>query len=222
MQITRHCRIISYWLKIVSGNKPLYVNHVYQSAVTRMTNTPSRNWAYDVKQLLCTSGFGDVWYNQGVSDPESFIKAFKYWLCDMFKQTWSGRLYQSPRARFFRSIIDEHTFHTQLDMIQILTHRIAFARLVISSHRLKVETGRWTRPVTPVEERLCDQCQKLDDEYHFLLEWNKFSILRTRFIPRYYYVRPSMFKCVQLINSMNCKTVRQLGKYIYHAFSQYV
>ena len=221
MQITRHCRIISYWLKIVSGNKPLYVNHVYQSAVTRMTNTPSRNWAYDVKQLLCTSGFGDVWYNQGVSDPESFIKAFKCRLCDMFNQTWSGRLYQSPRARFFRSIIDEHTFHTQLDMIQILTHRVAFARLVTSSHRLKVETGRWTRPVTPVEERLCDQCQKLDDEYHFLLECNKFSVLRTRFIPRYFYVRPSMFKCVQLINSMNCKIVRQLGKYIYHAFSQY-
>ena len=106
-------------------------------------------------------------------------------------------------------------------MIQILTHRVAFARLVTSSHRLKVETGRWTRPVTPVEERLCDQCQKLDDEYHFLLECNKFSVLRTRFIPRYFYVRPSMFKCVQLINSMNCKIVRQLGKYIYHAFSQY-
>ena len=31
-----------------------------------------------------------------------------------------------------------------------------------------------------------------------------------------------MFKCVQLINSMDCKTVRQLGKYVYHAFSQYV
>ena len=140
----------------------------------------------------------------------------------MFKQIWSGRLYQFPRACFFRSIIDEHTFHTQLDMIQILSHRIAFAPLVTSSHRLKVEAGRWARPVTPVEERLCDQCKKLDDEYHFLLECNKFSVLRTRFIPRYYYVRQSMFKFVQLINSMNCKTVRQLGKYIYHAFSQYV
>ena len=121
-----------------------------------------------------------------------------------------------------RRIIDEHTFHTQLDMIQILSHRIAFVRLVTSSHRLKVETGRWTRPVTPVEERLCDQCKKIDDEYHFLLECSKFSVLRKRFIPRYYYIRPSMFKYVQLINSMNCKTVRQLGKYIYHAFSQYV
>ena len=150
-----------------------------------MTNTPSRNWAYDVKQLLRTSGFGDVWFSQGVSDPESFNKAFICRLCDMFKKIWSSRLYQSPRARLFRSLIDEHTFHRQLDMIQILSHRIAFARLVIGSHRLKVETGRCTRPITPVEDRLCDHCQKLDDEYHFLLECNNFSDLKTRFFPRY-------------------------------------
>ena len=91
----------------------------------------------------------------------SFVKAFKCRLCDMFKQTRNSRLYQSIRARFFRSIKDEHTFHTQLNMMQGLSHRIAFARLVISSHRLKVETGSWTKPVTPVEDKLCDQCKKL-------------------------------------------------------------
>ena len=47
--------------------------------------------------------------------------------------------------------MDKHTFHTKLDMIKILSLRIAFARLMISSHRVKVEIGKLTRPATPVE-----------------------------------------------------------------------
>ena len=64
--------------------------------------------------------------------------------------------------------------------------------------------------------------QKLDDEYHFLLECTKLSELRKKCIPRYFYLRPSMFKCVQLLNSNDTKTIRMLGRYVYQAFSQII
>ena len=47
--------------------------------------------------------------------------------------------------------------------------RIAFTRVRVMSHNLKVETGRWSR--TPTEQRLC--CcneNKVQDERHVLLE----------------------------------------------------
>lgn len=45
-------------------------------------------------------------------------------------------------------------------------------RLRVSSHRLNIEAGRWSRPqITPREERKCLICNKLEDEYHFLFEY---------------------------------------------------
>ena len=39
------------------------------------------------------------------------------------------------------------------------------------SHKLKIESGRYTctRPITPLNERICDRCDKheVDDEIHF-------------------------------------------------------
>ena len=58
-------------------------------------------------------------------------------------------------------------------MLDKKSHCIALARLMASSHRLGVETG-----IIPYEQRLCENCQKLDDKYHFLLECTKFSELR--------------------------------------------
>ena len=51
-----------------------------------------------------------------------------------------------------RSIVPEH-------------YRIAFTRLRLSSHNLKIETGRWSR--IPRERRLC-QCGSVQDERHVL------------------------------------------------------
>ena len=35
-----------------------------------------------------------------------------------------------------------------------------FTKFRISSHKLKNETGRFTRPHTPLEQRVCDHCLK--------------------------------------------------------------
>ena len=55
-------------------------------------------------------------------------------------------------------------------------HRIACTRLRLSSHRLKVETGRWSR--IPVENRLCD-CGLVQSEEHVLLKCPLTTQLRT-------------------------------------------
>ena len=56
-------------------------------------------------------------------------------------------------------------FHRLIDIIPV-KYRIAITRLIVSSHHLRVETGRWGRPVVQYESRLCHVCHKLDDKYH--------------------------------------------------------
>ena len=45
-------------------------------------------------------------------------------------------------------------------------HRVAYTRMRLSSHCLKIETGRWSR--IPRERRLC-QCGSVQDEVHVIL-----------------------------------------------------
>ena len=60
-----------------------------------------------------------------------------------------------------------------LDVITIRKFRTAMTKLRVSSHRLEVETGRLSRPVSkPFDERKCHICNKLEDEFHFF-----FSVL---------------------------------------------
>ena len=55
---------------------------------------------------------------------------------------------------------------------------VVFTKFRLSSHTLKVETGRWSR--TPREERLCE-CGKIQDENHIVFFCNKTNDLRGKY-----------------------------------------
>ena len=58
-------------------------------------------------------------------------------------------------------------------------HRIATTRLRLSSHYLKVESGRWAR--IDYQDRTCDCGPYVQDEAHVLLSCQRTRHLRTRF-----------------------------------------
>ena len=66
------------------------------------------------------------------------------------------------------------TFKKNHDMETYLLHvcnhkyRRCIAQFLVSSHRLRIETGRHQKPKLPLEQRLCQFCDKLeiDDERH--------------------------------------------------------
>ena len=56
--------------------------------------------------------------------------------------------------------------------------RISFSRMRLSSHRLRIETGRWTR--LPRDQRLCE-CGAVQDEEHVLRDCPQVAHLRGSF-----------------------------------------
>ena len=151
---------------------------------------------------------------------------------DIFAQEWKSRLADSTRAVFYRNVVSDCKFSALLDVVNIKSHRIALTRLIASSHRLRVETGRWVRPPIPRDERLCPICNKQEDEYHIIFECRRFSDLRKKLIPAYYLRNISMFKCnlhvktVQIFSDDHKKTVRNLifiqqSPFIWHSKKLY-
>ena len=78
------------------------------------------------------------------------------------------------------------------------------------NHRLPIETGNWNR--TPVNERKCQICNKIGDEFHFLFECLIFENERKQFIKPYFYRHPNTYKLEKLFNTNNKKVFLNLCK----------
>ena len=97
--------------------------------------------------------------------------------------------------------------------------RILISKIRLSSHKLCIETGRYTGVIR--EDRICHKCNLgvIEDEYHFILQCPFYTNIRRQYIKAYFYRRPSAFKLVQLLCSESTKELCNLAKYIKTAFS---
>ena len=149
-----------------------------------------------------------------------FLAIFKQRVRDSFIQTWNSELAESSMALFFRNTSD-FGFKAYLNIVTVKKFRRALSRLRMSSHRLEVEMGRWKRPVkVAYGERKCRVCGVLEDEFHFLIECPIYVNLRAKYIKRYYYISPSMYKLVELFSTNNNRDIQNLATYVYKAFDE--
>lgn len=70
-------------------------------------------------------------------------------------------------------------FENYLNCVKDCNHRRALSRFRISTHRLQIETGRFTN--TPRSQRICQKCSSgdIEDEIHFLCSCQFFEEKRT-------------------------------------------
>ena len=76
-----------------------------------------------------------------------------------------------PKLRTYKLFKTDYRTETYLAMNLNIKSIRSIARFRTSSHNLKVETGRHDRPITPLENRICEKCNndEVEDEIHYLL-----------------------------------------------------
>ena len=77
-------------------------------------------------------------------------------------------------------------------------HRFIITRWRLSNHDLKIETGRYTRPITPREERFCTMCGVIEDEYHAVFICPRYEELRIG--------HESILACNNISTFLDCNT----------------
>ena len=176
------------------------------------------NWASEVKFVLSSLGFYEVWINQGVGNRNAFLQIFKQRLSDSFLQDWNSRLTESSRADLY-SLFSRFEHQIYLDCVKVKKFRLAMTKLRVASHRLEVEIGRWARPNrVPVDERKCRHCNTLEDEFHFMLQCGLYRELRMQYIKRNFWNRPNVVKLKELMASTNKRIICNLSFFIEKAF----
>ena len=145
------------------------------------------------------------------------------WLNTLMKQSNNKlRTYNKSKYNF--------RFENYLNDIRNLKYRQALTRLRVSSHNLRIETGRFHKKnnYLPPKERVCQMCDisETEDESHFLLTCNLYSDIRKQLwdslevhCPNFnqYLVSSKQHQLTYLLSSEGpiCKS---LGKYCYLAF----
>ena len=156
-----------------------YANKIYNmpdsSIVKRIFN--------ELQQMECT-GF-TTWlgkvhsiansYNLDItsSDAFSFDAICKNSVYGTFINDWTDQqndIDKSPKLRLYAQVTNHFGIRPYLIHVKDRRYRNAISKIrSCSSHILRIEKGRYTRPITPVEHRLCETCCVIEDEIHFII-----------------------------------------------------
>ena len=218
MVVMRKIIMLRYWTTIINSDRSSLVYKVYSMLKTDADNHihyNQSNWAYQIKNILDTIGMSNIWLSQ--NNMHVNIQQIKTRLIEIYKQSWYASINNSPKLETY--CIFKHTFMFEpyLDFIKDDKFRIALTKLRLSSHKLAIETGRYTN--IERKDRTCLQCgaNLVENEYHFILVCPKYRHLRTKYLKRYYCQWPTIKKLENLFNEKSKKVILNLAKYIYYA-----
>ena len=93
--------------------------------------------------------------------------------------------------------------------------RNTLAKLRLSSHQLDIETDRHRNVESSQRKYTHCDVNDSEDEYHFSLICPAYSGLRKIYLQKYFYVRPSRFKFLELLNSTRPKILENFALF-YH------
>ena len=220
LYVCRFTRLIKYWIKVINTE-----NCVLQSAYSMSLDgciAGKRNWAYNVRTLLYTHGFGYVREDPSLVNPNTFLIMFKQRLIDTFVQQWSVDVANNNVLCLYKHFKINFEYEYYLDCCKYRKFRETLTQLRLSSHQLRIETGRHGQRRIDRSERKCQICNSddLEDEYHFVLICAAYTDLRLKYIPVYYRHRPSVDKFIRLMNTLKPRLIRNLSYYVYYAFEK--
>jgi hypothetical protein len=144
-----------------------------------------------------------------------FLNITKQRLVDMYMQYVDAIIHESSKCTVYKHLIDTWSIQRHLCMqSNPASSRKAITKIRLSSHKLQIECGRYTKTVKT--ERICPVCQSsiIEDEYHYILVCPLYSELRLKYIQSYYFVRPSMWKLILMLSNTSQTTMCNLGKFL--------
>ena len=108
-------------------------------------------------------------------------------------------------------------------LVSLLTD-ICVSKFRCSSHILEIERGRHTNPQTPIAERLCYVCHKIEDGKHFLIHCSINAREREDFFAKInrndddFYIFRRRRKIYLYIKNTNKNCLTWLGAFLYRSF----
>ncbi len=146
---------------------------------------------------------------------------------DAFESLWSKNISEcKKKLRTYKLFKSKIEFEPYLHVINPKT-RTAIAKFRMSVHNLAIETGRHHRPKPlPVTDRICVNCETVEDEIHHLLHCTKFDDIRSALIDICILKIPHFLKLsthdkfVTIMQSRDLQLINEIGTFLTKADSR--
>lgn len=207
-------RVISYWTKIADNsedNNTKLSHYVYEFIYNHhMKNKVKSEWINNVKTILCSHGYSGVWYSQSFLNKKWLTNSIHRKLQDNFIQSWMSEINRTSNTLYktYKSEFKQSKYILVLPSYLSKSMMAFFTR----NHHLPIELGRWRG--IPYNERKCNYCGNLGDEFHYILQCNHFNNLRKKYVKPFYYRRPNTQKLKDLLNTENRFELKKLSFFL--------
>jgi hypothetical protein len=150
-----------------------------------------------------------VWYNPRSVNLQTLHFLFKQRMFDICMQDWSESIYNANSLSLYRQLKCSFEFESYLNNIS-RKFRTTLCRLRLASHKLRIETGRYTHTRTDRSLRVCEVCKNgdVEDEFHFVIVCPAYHMLRVKYIKPLYFNHPSVFIFIALMQSEKVATLK--------------
>ena len=124
-----------------------------------------------------------MWDQQYITKSKPLLLSVKVRLQELYGSWWKLQIQDStlnPKLRTYK--IFKFDIHKEMYLTVMYNNNSikSVAKFKMSSHKLEIEKGRHTRPVTLKDQRIYNRCQQdVDDEIHFLMFCNIFDDKRS-------------------------------------------
>ena len=217
ISIYGHFRKVKYWLQMLRHSNDRYTICSYKPLVEMAVNNIAC-WAKDVKDILSITGFGDVWTQGGnLANDQLFLCNFSQRLVDIDMQIWSANVFSMNKLYLYRNFKTSNSYEFYLAHINSWFHRSILSKFRCGCFDLNVNKGRSLN--IPRHARICSLCNmnKIEDEFHFLIECPFYYELRLLYLPRFFFAVPTLQKFYTLLNTTNTNLLYRLSKYLISA-----
>ena len=176
-------RILKYNLYLRSKDDNVIVKQAFLISEDTKNNL-TKSYGNKFKELF--NLFNNVENSRLISFAEKDIDKSISSLKSNFIKFWEEKLQNSPKLEFYRRSKIHYAPDSFIDDLCKCPSRKDLLKLRTSNHSLFVETGRYSNPKLPREERICQYCDQheVEDEHHLLLSCKLYSNLRDIFFDK--------------------------------------
>lgn len=143
-------------------------------------------------------------------------------LNDYFSKQTEGQLNKirsevtDSKLYMFSNVLIANDVPSYLKLVSDRTITREITKFRLSAHYLNIERGRYTKPKTPRNERICPHCTLVESESHFFLHCRKYCTPRSKQF-NLFDIQPNtddISQMIRILNPKNRSEVLSLYKFI--------
>ena len=212
-------RMLNFWFNIATGEESKISTLLYKWVkVLYDKNNFKLPWLDSIKSILDGIGMHSIFNNVANVNKVWFKNTIKQKLNDSYINKWSISVFNSSSCLNYRAMTEQKQLQKYLLTLPS-QYMYAMCKFKCTNNRMPIVRGRHNG--IPVDDRICELCDlrdhynKVGDEFHYLFNCPFFQADRVKYIKRYYYTSPNIYKMTQLFNYVSRREMLDLGKFIY-------